>query len=384
MANSIGITGIFRHDQRVGGVYWVFENLLRGFSELLDDAGPSRGFDLTVFHAGVLPDCKDDRFRWVHVPNQFGRFAAEARIAAGPARRLDAALFMNYHTPLVTRAGRAVTIIHDLQYLHMPQFFGRTKRLWLKWCHNVSLRKCHRVVTISNAVKEDMLRVYGDRWDDRIEVIWNPVSIDRFAISPDDDEYDITGGRPFILCVSVDRPQKNLFRLVEAFAHVHQKFPDYCLVLAGQLRSQRRERRERTGEVVQSMPAAADRVEQLGLTDHVRITGFIEGAQLGSLYRNATMCVLPSLFEGFGMPAVESLAMGKPTLVSGLPVLREVTLNAAQYVNDPTDVAAIADGMVQIISNPDRFRPSAAIVNEVHRRFAPREVASRYLNVLTA
>ena len=291
---------------------------------------------------------------------------------------------MNYHTPLVTRAGRAVTIIHDLQYLHMPQFFGRSKRLWLKWCHNVSLRKCHRVVTISNAVKEDMLRVYGDRWDDRIEVIWNPVSVDRFANSPDGDEYDITGGRPFILCVSVDRPQKNLFRLIEAFAHVHKKFPDYCLVLAGQLRSQRRERRERSGEVVQSMPAAADRVEQLGLADHVRITGFIEGAQLGALYRNTTMCVLPSLFEGFGMPAVESLAMGKPTLVSGLPVLREVTLNAAQYMNDPTDVVAMAEAMVQIISNPERFRPSSTIVNEVHRRFAPREVASRYLNVLTA
>ena len=86
MVNSIGITGIFRHDQRVGGVYWVFENLLRGFSELLDDAGPSRRFDLTVFHADVLPNGKDDRFRWVHVPNQFGRFAAEARIAAWPAR----------------------------------------------------------------------------------------------------------------------------------------------------------------------------------------------------------------------------------------------------------------------------------------------------------
>jgi glycosyltransferase involved in cell wall biosynthesis len=384
MAKSIGITGIFRQDQRVGGVYWVFENLLRGFSDLLNDAQSACPFELTLFHGDVEPVHKDERFRCVRMPNRFGRFAAESRVAAGPARGLDALLFMNYHTPLVVRARRAVTIIHDLQYLHMPQFFGRAKRLWLQWCHNVSLRKCHRVVTISNAVKQDLLQVYGSRWHDRIEVIWNPVSVDRFVNAAEGAEYDITGGRPFILCVAVDRPQKNLFRLVEAFARVQKKFPDYCLVLAGQLRSQRRERRERSGEVVQSMPAAVDLVEQLGLAEHVHITGFIEGVQLAALYRNAQMCVLPSLFEGFGMPAVESLAMGKPTLVSGLPVLREVTLNSAHYLDDPTNVPAMADAMQQMLSNLERFRPSEQLVRDVRIRFAPREVARRYLQVLTS
>jgi glycosyltransferase involved in cell wall biosynthesis len=195
---------------------------------------------------------------------------------------------------------------------------------------------------------------------------------------------NITDGRPYILCVSVDRPPKNLYRLIKAFALVHQKFPDYCLVLAGQLRTQRRDRRERSAAVDETMPAAADLVDQLDLANHVRVTGFIPDEKLGALYRGATMCVLPSMFEGFGMPAVESLAMGKPTLVSGLPVLREVTLGAAHYIDDPTNVEAMAESIVTILDRPRDFQPTQELVDRVRQRFSPREIARRYLQVLTA
>jgi glycosyltransferase involved in cell wall biosynthesis len=380
MATSIGIPGIFREDQRAGGVYSVFANLLRGFAELLDLGPMPPPFDLTVFHGGVAPLQRDERFHWRRVSDRLGRFAAETRIAAYPGCKLDALLLLNYHTPPVIRAGRAVTIIHDLLYLHMPEFCSRQKLAWLKWCYALSLKKCHRVVTISAAVKQDLLRLYGDKWSDRIEVIWNPVSIDRFAGETD---VNFTNGRPYILCVSVDRPPKNLYRLIKAYALVRKKFPDHCLVLAGQLRSLRPDRRERSTEVDQTMPAAAELVEQLDLANHVRVTGFIPDEQLGALYRGATMCVLPSLFEGFGMPAVESLAMGKPTLVSGLPVLREVTLGAAQYIDDPTHVDAMADNIAAILDRPEQFRPARELVERVRERFSPREIARQYLQVLT-
>jgi glycosyltransferase involved in cell wall biosynthesis len=253
--------------------------------------------------------------------------------------------------------------------------------LWIKWCHAITLRKCYRVIAISGAVKEDMLRAYGARWSDRIDVIWNPVTLDRFV---GECEYSVTGGRPYVLCVSVDRPQKNLFRLIQAFAQVRAKFPEYCLVLAGQLRCHRRDPRERSDAVRQSMPAAGDLVEQLGLADHVRVTGYISNEQLGALYRGASLCVLPSLFEGFGMPAVESLALGKPTLVSGLSVLREVTLNSAHYLDDPTNVGAMAEALATMLAAPQRFAPTPATVEEVRHRFAPRQIAQRYLEVLTA
>jgi glycosyltransferase involved in cell wall biosynthesis len=381
MAKSIGITGFFRQDQRVGGVFSVYANLLSGFAELLETGSTADPFALTVFHGRVMPPCREERFHWRAVSDRLGRFAAEAQVAAGPASRLDALLFPNYHTPLVVRAPRAVTIIHDLLYVHMPELWTPAKRLWMRWCHEVTLRKCHRVVTISAAVKEDLLRLYGSRWDERVEVIWNPVSVDRFAGAR---EADVTAGRPYILCVSVDRPSKNLARLIRAFSLVRTKFPDHCLVLAGQLRSLWPHRRDRSPDADQNTPAAAELVERLELAQHVRVTGFISDEQLGGLYRGATMCVLPSLFEGFGMPAVESLAMGKPTLVSDLPVLREVTFNSAFYLDDPTDVNAMAEAIIAVLQRPEHFQPTAELAERVRDTFSPRQIARRYLKVLTA
>ncbi len=376
---AIGIAGIFRPDQRIGGVYSFFENLLLGFSELIEAPAAHPPFQLTVYHGRVAPRHRSEQVQWRLVSDRFGRFAAETSLAVRPGEQLSALLFPNYHTPPIVRVPRAVTVIHDLQYTHMPAFQSPAKRLWLKWCHHITLRKCARVVAISEAVKQDILRTYGSQWRDRVAVIWNPISVDRFQR---DIEFQVTGGRPYVLCVSVDRPPKNLFRLIQAFALVRSKFPDHCLVVAGQLRSLRRQRRERYGSVAQTMPAAADLVTELGLADHVRVTGFISDDQLGALYRGATMTVLPSLFEGFGMPAVESLAMGKATLVSNLPVLREVTLQSAQYLDDPTDVPAMAEAIISILDRPDKFQPGPDLVARVRNSFAPNKIAAQYLDVL--
>jgi glycosyltransferase involved in cell wall biosynthesis len=131
------------------------------------------------------------------------------------------------------------------------------------------------------------------------------------------------------------------------------------------------------------MPATVDVVRDLGLVDYVHVTGFVTDQQLGALYRGATMCVMPSLFEGFGMPAVESMMMGKPTLVSGLPVLREVTLNSAQYFDDPTSADAMCEKVVEILASPGHYTPSAELVAQLRNTFAPQTIARRYLEVLT-
>jgi glycosyltransferase involved in cell wall biosynthesis len=381
MPASIGVSAVFRSDQVVGGAFSVFSNLMGGFIELLEESQSNPPFEMTIFHGRAKPPWHSERLRWQLVPDRFGRFVADTHIGARFSRDLDAVLFLNYFTPPVVRAARAVTIIHDLQYLHMKHLYRPGKRLWLRLCHEWSLRKCARVVVISQAVKDDLLHQYGDRFADLVHVIWNPVDVDRFSGA---GQSDVAGGRPYVLCVSVDRPQKNLYRLIQAFQVVRQAFPDYVLVLAGQLRSLRRAPREQSAKIGSTMPATIDLVRELGIEDHVRVTGFITDSQLGALYRGATMCVLPSLFEGFGMPAVESLAMGKPTLVTGLPVLREVTLNSAQYLDDPEKVGAIAADIKTILKNPSQFQPPPEIVAKVRSSFAPRNVAEQYLRVLLA
>jgi glycosyltransferase involved in cell wall biosynthesis len=125
-----------------------------------------------------------------------------------------------------------------------------------------------------------------------------------------------------------------------------------------------------------------DLVEQLGLTKQVITTGFIPDAQLGGLYRGASVFVLPSLFEGFGMPAVESMALGAPTLVSGLPVLREVTLGRARYIENPVDPHEMAERIGDILKEGDAARPSGELRCEIRQRFAPETIARQYLRLL--
>ena len=92
--------------------------------------------------------------------------------------------------------------------------------------------------------------------------------------------------------------------------------------------------------------------------------------------------MLPSLFEGFGMPAVEALALGAPTLVTDLPVLREVTLNHAEYLADPLDERQLAEHIAQILKRGEAVRPAPDVCRDLRRRFAPETIAAQYLDLL--
>lgn len=379
MSKAIGICAVYRQHQFAGGAYSFEENLLRGLAELRRTLPDDDKFDATIFVSPEGIPWSDEQFQFQPYHSRFGRWPIEARVAMFGGRRYDALLFPNTFTPPIVRSHRAVTVIHDLQYRNLPEHWPLAKRLWMRSCHEITLRRCDVVVAISQWVKDDILKYYGSRWDSRVRTIWNPVSLERFSQPA---EQDYTRGRPYILCTAVDRPAKNLSTLIRAFAIVRDKLPDYCLVLSGQLRSADRTWRSRSQALESRLPSAAELVESLGLTNDVVLTGFISDAQLGALYRNASLFVLPSLFEGFGMPAVEALALGVPTLVSGLPVLREVTLGGARYIENPLDEHETAEQMIGMLRAPNAVRPSPQFCCELRNRFAPITIARQYLDAL--
>jgi glycosyltransferase involved in cell wall biosynthesis len=269
-----------------------------------------------------------------------------------------------------------VSVIHDLQYLHFPEYWPLAKRALMRTFHAITLRRCDTVVVISQTVKDDLLNKYGSRWEPRVRAIWNSVSLERFGHS---DLPSLTNGRPYILSTGVDRPSKNLSSLIKAFKLLREKSPEYCLVLAGQVRAADRTWTTKSQQINADSPSSVDLVDQLGLANDVVITGFISDEQLGALYRGAALFVLPSLFEGFGMPAVESLMLGAPTLVTDLPVLREVTINSAEYIADPRSEHEIAERMSNILDSGVAARPSIALREELQNRFAPATIAQQYL-----
>jgi glycosyltransferase involved in cell wall biosynthesis len=379
MGKRIGICGIYRGHQFGGGAYSYLENLMRGIADVRRSACDDRRFDVVVFRGSQNIRWTDEQFTYRQIPDRFGRMLAETRVGLCDSAHLDAVLFPNFFTPPVVRSRRVVTVIHDLQYLHLPEYWPLAKRVMMRAIHEVTLRRCDSVVVISQTVKDDLLKKYGERWEPRIKPIWNPVSLDRFRESP---TLDVTNGRPYILSIGVDRPTKNLARLIRAFVLLQEKYPEYCLVLAGQLRAAENTWTRKSQQIDENTPSATDLVKRLGLGNDVVVTGFVSDEQLGALYRGASLFVLPSLFEGFGMPAVEALALGAPSLVTDLPALREVTLNRAQYISDPHNEHEIADRMGDILRLGDAGRPSMDLRREVEERFSPITIARQYLSVL--
>jgi glycosyltransferase involved in cell wall biosynthesis len=147
---------------------------------------------------------------------------------------------------------------------------------------------------------------------------------------------------PFLLYVGRTNPQKNIPRLVEAFA-----------VLRGELRDHPRYRELRLiiiGDEIARHPSLRHAVIQSRVEASVRFLGFVPIETLRAFYQSASAFVFPSLYEGFGLPPLEAMACGTPVVCSNVSALPEVVGNAAVVVN-PENVFDIARGTREVLLN---------------------------------
>jgi glycosyltransferase involved in cell wall biosynthesis len=369
---DVAIDASFVRAGAVGGAEHMLKNLVRG---LLSASSDLRLAIVTRDEPWV--DDASDRIAWLRVRPDGNRFLAGVSGLRG--LRARSVLCPNYFTPpgLSPAAGRIVTVIHDLQYRHFPEFFSRRKRLWLRAAHSYTLRRADRVVAISQFVADDIAATYGDRWRHKLSVIPDPVSWSRFE--PDGEAADLPAATrrivdrgPFVLTVAADYPHKNLDRLVRAMAIVRKtpRWRDLPLVVAGQ----------HAGGLV----GTRNGVSGLPSGDWVVPTGYVSDAALGALYRSAAAFVLPSLFEGFGMPAVEALGLGRPVVASRTTAIPEATRGLACLLDDPTDIERMAATITEVLGEPDRWAPAPSDVSGLRHAYDPSTVAERYLEVLLA
>src|SRR5207245_1810440 len=121
----------------------------------------------------------------------------------------------------------------------------------------------------------------------------------------------------YLLYVGINKPHKNLPRLIQAYASLDRQTPPLLIA----------------GPVDARFPQAPALAERLELTDRVHFLGHVPEDELAALYANATLFVFPSLAEGFGFPVLEAMAHGTPVVCSDIPVLRELAGDAALYFN---------------------------------------------------
>ena len=250
---------------------------------------------------------------------------------------------------------RLVVTMHDTLALAHPELVFPTRRGRLAWLlkEHVAARMADRIVTVSETSRRD-LQAWFHLPADRLRVITEgPDPI--FRPGPRNEEGDrvlrnhsIPPGSKYLLYVGGLSPHKNLPRLVEAFAHASPRDPSLRLVIVGDL-----------GDVFHThVPEIRSAIARGGASDRVILAGFVPDAELVHLYRRAYALVQPSLMEGFGLPAVESLACGTPVVCSEAGSLPEVVGDAGLFF-DPTDVASIATALRRIIAYP-RMRDGLA------------------------
>ena len=235
-----------------------------------------------------------------------------------------------YHSPLPRgplRSGSPpfVVTVHDLVAVRHPETMTRWSRLYSGVTFNRVLEAADRIIAPSQDTADDLVALAGASLD-KIRVVPNGVD-EMFFNKP---RTQPATPQPYVLFVGTPEPRKNLARLISAMALLRSRGFTERLVITG------------AGGWGAAIPPS----------QNVELVGRVSDDDLHSLYARASCLALPSLHEGFGLPAVEAMAAGVPVVAANSGALPEVTAGAAVLV-DPLDPAAIADGISEAIATRD-------------------------------
>lgn len=234
---------------------------------------------------------------------------------------------------------QTVLTVHDLIYELFPEHHKRLNRWYLKLAMPLYCRRADQIITISSSSKRDLVQWYGVP-EAKITVVHEAASA---AFSPPSAEAKEAARRryglsdPFIICVGTIEPRKNLTRLLDAMSQVARMGVTCELALVG-----------KTGwlyEPILRHLASAPTVR-------CRLLGYVPDDELCALYGAATLSVLPSLYEGFGLPVLEAMACGTPVACSRASSVPEIAADAAVYF-DPLEVQDMAQVIHSVLTQKE-------------------------------
>lgn len=355
MRTQIFVNGRFLTQRTTGVQRYALETLL-AMDELLA-SGESPELRLTLL---APPGARAPRLKRID-------FCVAGRLSGNaweqltlPLATRDAWLLSFGPTGPIAKKQQVVTM-HDAAVYAVPEAFSRKFRGWYKALMPTLARRTPAVVTVSEFSKHELVRycgvdaervrVAGGGWQHVQRLVSDRRVLDRHGLS----------ARGYVLAVSSVTPHKNFGVMVDAIGRL--KNSQLTVAVAG------------------AMNHAVFGRTELGAHERLTLLGYVDDAELRSLYENAAAFVFPSLYEGFGLPALEAMALGCPVIASNAASLPEICGDAALYFSprDPADLAramerlALDDGLRRALID----KGSARI-----RHYSWTECARRHLALL--
>lgn len=275
--------------------------------------------------------------------------------------------FSPYYTIPLFYRGRLAVTVHDMSHLVVPEIVNdKRKHLYARVMYGALRKRASVIFTDSNFTKQELLRLLQGGREDNIVLTPLGVSPEWYGAA----QLPALRKTSYFVYVGNVKPYKNISRLVEAFIQIKDRIPQ-DLVIIGQAE----------GLITGETPQFFERVKSAH--PRIQMTGFVSHRELLSLVGHADALVMPSLYEGFGLPPLEAMAAGVPVLVARAASMPEVCGEAAVYF-DPQNVEEIARCLMEIAGNPDLRKRLKEAGPQRSRRFTWDSCAETTAGVLNA
>jgi glycosyltransferase involved in cell wall biosynthesis len=268
------------------------------------------------------------------------------------------------------RCARVATV-HDVSFLLVPELGHPRLVSFLRAVVPRMLRTADALITVSESVQQDLLRLYRVA-PDRVYAIPHGVAFP-FVPHPPQHARPVIASlgirEPYVIAVGTVEPRKGYPVLLQAVERAAENIPDLQLVIVGA-----------TGWLAEPIERALEEAQQRGRVLRLR---HISDQTLAALYSAAAAFVTASFYEGFNFPLLEALACGAPAIATDIPVHREVAGNAALFVRSG-DVDSLAEAMISLLTDTTLARRLQQAGPQQASRFSWHKSAEQHIAVYRA
>ncbi len=298
-------------------------------------------------------------FTYQPIPGEGGSVWEQIRLKAAIDEDPPDVLFAPAYSSPLRVSVPVVLTIHDLSFETHPEWFGWREGLRRRWITRQAARRATHVIAVSRFTRDEVV-THLSLPPKHVSVVWSGIHRPVHTLG--------SGREPLVLFVGSIFNRRHIPELIRAFARVVAQVPAARLVLVGDNRSYPRQ-------------DPAQLAAAIGIGDRVAVRAYVTEDELAGLYARAMVFVFLSEYEGFGLPPLEAMASGVPTVVGDTPVARELYRDGACRV-DVSDVPSITAALTVFLQNAHARAALLAAAAERLPQFTWARAAAETLTIL--